>query len=79
MKFKLGPLENARTFYNSKGNTTIVRDTVVNQVPSNNPEPVQEIEPEIEIKMSGEPTLDILAEEPAPKTTKKTNERSTKN
>ncbi len=77
MKFKLNPFENSRTFFNPKGtNTTIVRDTVVNQVPIPQPESIQEIE----IKMSGEPTLDILAEEtPAPKTTKKTNERPTKN
>ena len=32
MKFKLGPLENARTFYSPKGNTTVVRDTIVTQV-----------------------------------------------
>jgi hypothetical protein len=81
MKFKLNPFENSRTFFNPKGtNTTIVRDTVVNQTPTSQPEPVQEIEPEIKIKMRGEPTLDILAEEiPAPKTTKNTNGRSTKN
>ena len=81
MKFKLNPFENSRTFFNPKGtDTTIVRDTVVNQTPSPQPEPIQEIEPEIKVKMSGEPTLDILAEEkPAPKTTKKTNERPTKN
>ncbi len=81
MKFKLNPFENSRTFFNPKGtNTTIIRDTVVNQTPTSQPEPVQEIEPEIEVKMSGEPTLDILAEEiPAPKTTKNTNGRSTKN
>lgn len=81
MNFKLNPFENSRTFFNPKGtNTTIIRDTVVNQIPSSQPEPIQEVEPEIEVKMSGEPTLDILAEEiPAPKTTKKTNERSTKN
>jgi hypothetical protein len=81
MKFKLNPFENSRTFFNPKGtNTTIVRDTVVNQTPTSQPEPVQEIKPEIEVKMSGEPTLDILAEEiPAPKTTKNTNGRSTKN
>jgi hypothetical protein len=81
MKFKLNPFENSRTFFNPKGtNTTIIRDTVVNQTPTSQPEPVQEIEPEIKVKMSGEPTLDILAEEiPAPKTTKNTNGRSTKN
>jgi hypothetical protein len=79
MKFKLGPLENARTFYSLKGNTTVVRDTFVNQTPSPQPEPVKETEPEIEVKMSGEPTLEILAEKPALKNTKKPNERSTEN
>jgi hypothetical protein len=78
MKFKLGPLENSRTFYDRTGHTTIIRDTVVNQ--TSPPEPVQEVKPEIEVKMSGEPTLDILAEEiPAPKIIKNKNGRSTKN
>ena len=80
MKFGLGPLENKRTFYSPKGNQTIIRDTVVTQITIPQPESVQEVEPEIEVKMSGEPTLDILAEEiPASKTTKTTNGRSTKN
>ena len=70
MKFRLGPLENARTFFTPKGNTTIIRDTVVNQTPSPQPETLPE--PEIEVVMSGEPTLEILAEEtPAPKNTRK--------
>jgi hypothetical protein len=69
MKFRLGPLENARTFYSPKGNTTVVRDTVVNQTPPPQPETLPE--PEIEVVMSGEPTLEILAEEtPAPKNIK---------
>jgi len=74
MKFRLGPLENARTFYTPKGNTTIIKDTVVNQTPPPQPEPQPETlpEPEIEVVMSGEPTLEILAEEtPAPKNTRK--------
>jgi len=79
MKLKLGPLENSRTFYSPKGNQTVIRDTVVNQTPPSQSEPVKEAEPEIEIKMSGEPTLEILAENPAPKTTKKKNERPTEN
>lgn len=80
MKFKLGPLENARTFYSPKGNTTVIRDMVVAQTLPPQSEPIQEIEPEIEIVMNGEPTLDILAEEKsASKNTKNTNERSTKN
>ncbi len=80
MKFKLGPLENARTFYSPKGNTTVVRDTVVTQVNPPQPEPTPEVEPEIEVVMSGEPTLEIIAEEtPTPKNTKNTNGKSTKN
>jgi hypothetical protein len=79
MKLKLGPLENSRTFYSSKGNQTVIRDTFVNQTPPPQPEPVKEAESEVEIKMSGEPTLEILAENPAPKTTKKKNERHTEN
>ena len=79
MKFKLGPLENTRTFYTPKGNTTVIRDTFVNQTPSPQPEPVKETEHKVEVKMSGEPTLEILAENPALKTPKKKNERSTEN
>jgi len=79
MKLKLGPLENSRTFYSSKGNQTVIRDTFINQTPPPQPEPVKEAEPEVEIKMSGEPTLEILAEDPALKTTKKKNERPTEN
>jgi hypothetical protein len=79
MKFKLGPLENSRTFYSSKGNQTVIRDTTVNQTSSPQSESVKEAEPKVEIKMSGEPTLEILAENPAPKTTKKKNERPTEN
>jgi len=70
MKFRLGSLENARTFFTPKGNTTIIRDTVVNQTPPPQPETLPE--PEIDVVMSGEPTLKILAEEtPAPKNTRK--------
>jgi hypothetical protein len=80
MKFGLGPFENSRTFYSPKGNQTIIRDTVTPQLNTPQHEPVKEAEPEVEVKMSGEPTLDILAEEiPAPKTTKKKNERPTEN
>jgi len=79
MKFKLGPLENSRTFYSLKGNTTVVRDTFTPQIDHVQLEPIKKIEPEVEIKMSGEPTLEILAEDPALKTTKKKNERPTEN
>jgi len=80
MKLKLGPLENSRTFYSPKGNQTVIRDTFVNQALPPQPEPVKEAEPKVEIKMSGEPILEILAEEkPASKITKKKNERPTEN
>jgi len=79
MKLRLGPLENSRTFYSPKGNQTVIRDTFTPQVNSHQPEPVKEIEPEVEVKMSGEPTLEILAENPAPKNTRKKNERPTEN
>ena len=80
MKLKLGPLENSRTFYSPKGNQTVIRDTFVNQALPPQSEPVKEAEPKVEIKMSGEPTLEILAEEkPALKNTKKKNERHTEN
>jgi hypothetical protein len=69
MKFKLGLFENARTFFSTKGNTTVIRDTFVNQTPPPQPETLPE--PEIEVVISGEPTLEILAEEtPAPKNTR---------
>lgn len=80
MKFGLGPFENSRTFYSNKGTQTVIRDTVTPQFDPPQPEPVKETEPEVEVIMSGEPTLEIIAEEKsAPKTTKNTNGRSTKN
>jgi len=79
MKLKLGPLENSRTFYSPKGNQTVIRDTVTPQFNPPQHEPVKEAEPEVEVIISGEPTLEILAEETAPKNIKKSNGRSTKN
>ena len=79
MKFGLGPLENSRTFYSPKGNQTVIRDTSVPQRNIPQPEPVKETEPIVEEIVVDEPTLEILAEIPAPKTLKKKNERSTKN
>ena len=80
MKFKLNPFENSRTFFNPKGtNTTIVRDTFVNQIPIPQPEPVKETEPIVEEIVVDEPTLEITAEQPSPKNTRKKNERSTEN
>ncbi len=79
MKLRLGPLENSRTFYSPKGNQTVIRDTFTPQINPPQPEPVKETEPEVEVIMSGEPTLEIIAETPAPKKTKKTNERPSEN
>ena len=77
MKFGLGPLENKRTFYSPKGNQTIIRDTVVPQNNTPQPEPVKETEPVVEETVIEESTLEIIAEIPALKTLKKKNERST--
>jgi hypothetical protein len=79
MKFGLGPLENSRTFYSPKGNQTIIRDTVNPQFNIPQPTLVNETEPEIEVIISEEPTLEIIAEIPAPKKTKKPNERPPEN
>ncbi len=79
MKLRLGPLENSRTFYSPKGNQTVIRDTFTPQTNTFHPEPVKETEPEVEVIMSGEPTLEIIAEIPAPKKTKKPNERPSEN
>jgi hypothetical protein len=79
MKLRLGPLENSRTFYSPKGNQTVIRDTYIPQSNPPQQEPVKEAEPEVEVIMSGEPTLEIIAETPAPKKTKKTNERPSEN
>ena len=65
MNFKLGPFNNRITV----GYPTIIKDTIKNQVDPVQPE--QEVKPEIEIIMSGEPSLDILNENPIPKNKKK--------
>jgi hypothetical protein len=79
MKFGLGPLENSRTFYSPKGNQTVIRDTFTPQVNFHQPEPVKETEQVVEETVVDEPTLEIIAEQPAPKNTRKKNERSTEN
>jgi len=79
MKFGLGPLENSRTFYSPKGNQTVIRDTSVPQRNTPQPEPIKETESVAEEIVIDEPTLEIIAEQPAPKTPKKKNERPTKN
>ena len=79
MKLGLGHLENSRTFYSPKGNQTVIRDTFTPQVNSCQPEPVKETEPVVEETVVEELTLEIIAEQSAPKTLKKKNERSTEN
>ena len=65
MNFKLGPFNNRITV----GYPIITKDTIKNQVDPVQPE--QEVEPKIEIIMSGEPSLDILKENPTSKNKKK--------
>jgi len=67
---KLGPNENRRTFFSRSGTQTVIRDTYVNQ--SSAPvEKVKKEEPKVEIKMSGEPSLqDIQTEVTSPKKTR---------
>ena len=77
----LNPWENQKTYFTGAGNVSFIRDTPTPIVSS--PvveEKVEEPQPEIEVVISGEPTLEILAEEkPALKNTKKKNERHTEN
>jgi hypothetical protein len=68
---ELGKFENSRTFHAPKGNQKVIRDVNPVQITIINPiipeeEPI--IEPTIEIKMSGEPSLDeVIKETPKPK------------
>jgi hypothetical protein len=50
MKFKLGNLENNRTFYTPKGTQTLIRDVTINQTELSTPPPpiIEIIEPVIE-------------------------------
>ena len=79
---ELGKFENSRTFFSLKGNQKVVRDTFVNQTSSPTEQPKEKIkqeEPQIEVKMSGEPSLeDIQTEVSASKKTriKKTNDEA---
>jgi hypothetical protein len=69
---KLNPFENNRTFYSrSKGITKTVRDTFIKQSTKKVEEvkketkpkvkkEVKKVEPQVEIKMSGEPLLDEM-------------------
>lgn len=76
---KLNPFENSRTFYSKTGNQTVVRDTYVNQTNSVPQEVKENKEPKVEVKMSGEPSLqDIQTEITSSKRTrtKKTNDEA---
>ena len=69
----LNPWETQKTYFTTNGNVSFIRDTpkpiITSPVVE---EKVEETQPEIEVVMSGEPTLEILAEEiPATKNTKK--------
>jgi len=69
----LNPWETQKTYFTNNGNVSFIRDTSKPIIsPPIVEEQIEEIQPEIEVIMSGEPTLEILAEEkPAPKNTKK--------
>ena len=73
---KLNPFENSRTFYSPTGNQKVIRDTFVNQNPVAPQKELKKEEPKVEVKMSGEPSLqDIQTEVTSSKQTrtKKTN------
>lgn len=75
---ELGKFENKRTFYTSTSRQTVIRDAVVKQVDPPKQEEIKE-EPQIEVKMSGEPSLqDIQNEITSSKRprTKKTNDEA---
>ena len=89
---KLNPFENSRTFYSrSKGITKTVRDTFIKQSTKKVEEvkketkpkvkkEVKKVEPQVEIKMSGEPSIDGIKTEISsskrPRKKRKTNEES---
>jgi hypothetical protein len=69
----LNPWETQKTYFTTNGNVSFIRDTpkpiIASPVVE---EKTEEPEPEIEVVMGEEPTLEILAEEiPATKNTKK--------
>ena len=75
---ELGKFENSRTFFSKKGTQQVVRDTYTNQTPAK--KEIKKEEPKIEVKMSGEPSLqDIQTEVTSSKKTrtkKITNEKA---
>lgn len=65
---ELGKFENSRTFHAPKGNQKVIRDTNPVQVTR-----VTTEEPQVEIKMSGEPSLEkVVKEIPKPKKRRRT-------
>jgi len=68
---ELGKFENRRVFHTATSRQTVIRDTIIRQVDPPKIEEIKEepvIEPTIEIKMSGEPSLDeVIKETPKPK------------
>ena len=70
---ELGKFENKRTFHTATSRQTVIRDTIVKQVDPPNQEEKKE-EPQIEVKMSGEPSLQNIKPTPTKRRrTKKTN------
>ena len=69
----LNPWETQKTYFTTNGNISFIRDTPNPIItPSIVEEKVEETQPEIEVVMSGEPILEILAEEiPTSKNIKK--------
>ena len=59
---KLNSWENSKIVYASNGNTSYIRDAV-KPLMVDQPTVIEEITPEIEVVMSGEPSLEIINEE----------------
>jgi hypothetical protein len=61
---KLESYQNSKTIYSLQGNQKIIRDTFVLQKDNIQPDPIiEEVQPEIKVVMSGEPSLEIISEE----------------
>ena len=58
---ELGKFENSRTFHAPKGNQKVIRDVNPVQVTKLTP-PTPKEKPQIEIKMSGEPSLEKVTQ-----------------
>ena len=74
---ELGKFENKRTFHTATSRQTVIRDAVVKQVDPPKQKEIKE-EPQIEIKMSGEPSLQDIKPTPTKRrrTKKTTNEKA---